>query len=309
MAHTPLQHLHAPHRGPHDRDDVRDPEVLGQQPVLRGHHVADEEARELHARLLLAVRGRGSQAVADGVGGDDEVLRGIERLAGADEEVQAMVVAADGGDHQHGVGLLRVQRAVRHVRDGEVLDDLAALERELAEPVLLVRRLIGPVRKRRQGRQREAGEAGEPGSTYGGSVQCRSPFGRQGVRFKGGFAIWVHCLLRITVPSDDVPLQPSLLRKSFSRRPPRGNAPGHAGARCPGAHLPSRKCSKGSQLREATYAFQRRLIEKFLARVTLAISTGTDQRAVCLGETAGPDRARLTVVIDSARPGVTLAEL
>jgi hypothetical protein len=112
------------------------------------------------------------QAIADGVGGDDEVLRGIERLAGADEEVQAMVVAADGGDHQDGGGLLRVQRAVRDVRDGEVLDDLAALERELAEPGLLVWRLIGPVRNPRQGRQREPGEHG---STYGRSVQYRSP--------------------------------------------------------------------------------------------------------------------------------------
>jgi hypothetical protein len=44
-----------PHRRPPDRDDVRDPEVLGQQPVLRGHHVTDEETRELHARLRLAV--------------------------------------------------------------------------------------------------------------------------------------------------------------------------------------------------------------------------------------------------------------
>jgi hypothetical protein len=43
--------------------------------------------------------------------------------------------------------LFGVERAVGHVRDGEVLDDLAALELEVAERMRLVRRIVGTVRR------------------------------------------------------------------------------------------------------------------------------------------------------------------
>src|SRR5258705_405356 len=49
---------------------------------------------------------------------------------------------AGGGRRQERVRLLRVERGVRRVGDREVLDDVGALQREIADPVLLVRRLV-----------------------------------------------------------------------------------------------------------------------------------------------------------------------
>jgi hypothetical protein len=69
------------------------------------------------------------------------------------------MIAADGGDHEDGVRLLRVQGAVRHVGDREVLDRLAALQLEVADFVLLVARLIGAVGQRGGGVEHQGGEA------------------------------------------------------------------------------------------------------------------------------------------------------
>ena len=149
MAHAPLQHLHAAHRGADHRDDVVDAEVVHQL-LLRGHHVADQEFREFHARLRGGVRRRGGQPVADRVGADDEVLVGVERLAGADQEIEAVMIAADGGDHQDRVRFLLVELAVRDVGDREVLDDFAGLELEIADLVGLMRRLVRRVRQSRR---------------------------------------------------------------------------------------------------------------------------------------------------------------
>jgi hypothetical protein len=63
-------------------------------------------------------------------------------LPGPIRKSSRWMVAADGGDHQDRVRLLRVERAVRHVGDREVLDDLSALQREVADLVLLMRRLV-----------------------------------------------------------------------------------------------------------------------------------------------------------------------
>src|SRR5439155_512211 len=85
------------------------------------------------ARLRLAVARGGGQPVADGVGGDDEVLRGVQRLAGPDQEIQPVMVAGQGRDHQDRVRFLGVQRAVSDVGDREILDGLAALELEVLD--------------------------------------------------------------------------------------------------------------------------------------------------------------------------------
>ena len=62
--------------------------MLGEQPVLRGDHVADRELGELHARLRAAVARRRGQAVADRVGTDDKIFVGIQRLARANHEIK-----------------------------------------------------------------------------------------------------------------------------------------------------------------------------------------------------------------------------
>ena len=66
----------------------------------------------------VAVRGRGRQAVADRVGGDDEpALARIERLAGADQEIEPMVVCAPTARRRRGRRCAdsALERAVRHV--------------------------------------------------------------------------------------------------------------------------------------------------------------------------------------------------
>jgi hypothetical protein len=141
--HTPLQALHAAHGWSDHGQDMGEAEMLHEQAVLRGDHVADLELGELHARLGAAVARRRGQAVADRIGTDDEIPVGIERLARADHEIQTMVIAADGGDHQNGVGFVGVELAVRHIGNGKVLDHLAAFQREVARAVELVRRLLG----------------------------------------------------------------------------------------------------------------------------------------------------------------------
>src|SRR5262245_28541603 len=55
------------------------------------------------------------------------------------------MIAADGGHHQDCIGFLGVQHPVCDVGDGKILDNLAALELEVAHLIELVRGLIGIV--------------------------------------------------------------------------------------------------------------------------------------------------------------------
>jgi hypothetical protein len=71
----------------------------------------------------------------------------IQRLARPDQVVDAVVVAAERGDHQHGIRLLLVQLAVRDIGDREVLDRLTALEPEVAQRVQLVGGIVGAMGK------------------------------------------------------------------------------------------------------------------------------------------------------------------
>ena len=101
---------------------------------------------------------RGRQAVGDRIGADDEILVGVERLAGADQEVEPVVIARDRRHHQDGVGLLVVERAVGDVGDRKVPDRLAAFQLEVAFAVALVRRLLRGVRCGRQRHQQCGGD-------------------------------------------------------------------------------------------------------------------------------------------------------
>ena len=88
-------------------------------------------------------------------------LVGVQGLARTDEEVEAMVVPRQRCDHQDGVRPPGVERAVRHVGDGEILDDLAALQGEVAHLVELVGRIGGTMSGdwvRDRADQRQAGD-------------------------------------------------------------------------------------------------------------------------------------------------------
>jgi hypothetical protein len=61
------------------------------------------------------------------------------------------MVAADRRHHQDRVGFLLVQRAVGDVGDREILDHLAAFQRQVADLVGLVRWLVRSVGKRGRG--------------------------------------------------------------------------------------------------------------------------------------------------------------
>ena len=104
----------------------------------------------------LELLGEVVQPVGDRVGADDEILVGVERLAGADHEIEPVMIAGDRRHHQDGVGFLRVQRAVGDVGDRKILDRLAAFELEVAFGERLMRRLLRRVAGGGQ-RQQQAG--------------------------------------------------------------------------------------------------------------------------------------------------------
>jgi hypothetical protein len=106
-------------------------------------------------RLRFRIAGRGREAVGDRVGADDEIFFGVERLAGADHEVNAVVVAGNRGHHQDGIGFLGVQRAMGDIGDRKILDRLAAFQFEVPFGVKLVRRLLRRVGQ--SGQRQQAG--------------------------------------------------------------------------------------------------------------------------------------------------------
>jgi hypothetical protein len=65
--------------------------MVPKEPVLGMHHVADREPGKLHARLGLAVRGGGTQSVADGIDAHDVVLGGVERFSRTNQEIDPVV--------------------------------------------------------------------------------------------------------------------------------------------------------------------------------------------------------------------------
>ena len=79
---TPQPGVHAAHRRAHHQPQVVHLQAFRQQPVLGLDHVVVAVAREPRAQAVARLA---RLAVADVVGQDDEVLRGVERLAGAEQ--------------------------------------------------------------------------------------------------------------------------------------------------------------------------------------------------------------------------------
>jgi hypothetical protein len=144
-----LQGLHAAHRGTDDRLQAGNSELPGQQAVLALHHVADRKARETHPRLVFAVRWGGRETVGDGIGCDNEVMRGIESLARPDQEIEPVVIAGQGNADQHGIRFLAVELAVRDVGLAVVAQDFPRLQLEITKRRHAVLRVYVPCRQRR----------------------------------------------------------------------------------------------------------------------------------------------------------------
>ncbi len=76
----PHPRVHAAHRRPHHEAEVIDLQVLGDQLILQLHHVLIAVFRELHAQAVARLA---RLPVADVVGEDQEIFRGVEQLPGA----------------------------------------------------------------------------------------------------------------------------------------------------------------------------------------------------------------------------------
>ena len=159
MRDRQLEHLHAAHRAADRGEELADAEVVEQQ-HLRVHHVLDGDHREVGAVGLAGggvLRGRpgAPAAAADDVGADDEVLVGVEPLAGTDHHVppaRALVARAVQPCHvgvpgervgdEDGVVLALAQRAVGLVGQRERRQRAAPFEGELL-PGLVERHVPG----------------------------------------------------------------------------------------------------------------------------------------------------------------------
>src|SRR5665647_1713514 len=136
MRDGPLQHLHASHRTPHGGEQLLDAEVV-EEHRLGVDHVGDRDDGEVGAERPArggVHRGRPGRAAAaaDHVGADDEVLVGVEPLAGPDHHVppagapvvgavtpRHVRIAREGVGHEDGVVLALAELAIRLVGDGE----------------------------------------------------------------------------------------------------------------------------------------------------------------------------------------------
>lgn len=134
-------------------------QALGQQPVLRLHHVIVVVARELRAQ---AVGGPGGLPGAEGVGQDEVVAAHVERLARPEQLVgevlgkHARARAGGAVQDQHRLARRRAYRAVVQLQLGE---HLARMKAKVARhPVALLR--LGVVRgeRRQRGIQQDSEE-------------------------------------------------------------------------------------------------------------------------------------------------------
>ena len=89
--------------------------------------------KKLHAGLRFAVRRRGGQAVGDSIDGDHKIFRRLDSLTGPDQVVDTVVIAAYRSDHKYCVGLVGIERPMRHVGHREVLDGFTAFELKVAQ--------------------------------------------------------------------------------------------------------------------------------------------------------------------------------
>ena len=105
LAEHPGQH--AAERQAHHQLQTRDAEALGDEAVLRHRDVVQPIVRKARAQAVARLAGA---AEADDVGDDEEMPRGVERLAGAEQlagerRLEPGLGRAGGVvDQQHGVG-------------------------------------------------------------------------------------------------------------------------------------------------------------------------------------------------------------
>src|SRR5215467_4888716 len=114
-------------------------ENFGGQAMFGLDHVANGELGEFHERLGLAVRGRGSDAVADGVYQDDEIARAIYPFTRPDGLQQVLRLAPEPRGPKDGVGLFCVELAERAIAESEIVDDAAVAQVQVAQISELLR--------------------------------------------------------------------------------------------------------------------------------------------------------------------------
>src|SRR6266550_8236159 len=101
--------------------------------VLARNHVADGEGGKTHVGLKAAVGGRGRNAIAKGVHGNDVVLRGVHELAGAEEFNQVFGGAGEPGGEKNDVGLIAIELTEGAVAQTAVANNLSIFQLEIAE--------------------------------------------------------------------------------------------------------------------------------------------------------------------------------
>ena len=153
----PFEHLHPAHRPADDREQFLYSEPVDQR-LLGAHHVAHGDDGEVQIVGFPGIgvdrtrTGRAGTA-ADDVRADHEVLVGVDVLARTDHRIPpagfavfGSVLAADVGvaregmGDQHGVGAFGIERARRFVADIDLLEFAAAVERQNARDLEILRR-------------------------------------------------------------------------------------------------------------------------------------------------------------------------
>ena len=175
MRHRPLKRLLRAHREADDGTEMRDAELGGQQPARGFDVVANRDrgkGRAIKRRRRVARR-RG-EAVGEHLGRHDEMRRWIERPAGADQEIVAVMVRPVPGRNQDRVVARGVERPERRIGDAGVRQHDAALETKVAE------REKAPVLIRRGRRHLRADDHAHTGEREAGREHVRDRHGKQG---------------------------------------------------------------------------------------------------------------------------------
>ena len=103
------------------------------QAVLGCHHVSNRESWKLREGLSPTVRGRGGNAVSDGINEDDKVFRVVHDFVRSYELQQILGRPAQPTWPKNGVRFLAVQFADRSIAQPEVVDYEAAFEPKVAQ--------------------------------------------------------------------------------------------------------------------------------------------------------------------------------
>lgn len=139
VADDPFEGLHPAHGDAGDGVEAGDAEAFSEQAALGFDHAGDGDFGEGGGRI----RGRTTDAVAEGIDSDDEQAGGVEGAAGADHGFEAGGSAIEPGGEQDGVGFRGVEFPIGAEAEA-AFGDAAAAGIEAAEDVeLLVGRRCG----------------------------------------------------------------------------------------------------------------------------------------------------------------------